>query len=76
MDKWIQKAHLHKGKLHHELGIPIGEKIPEKELQDILHADPGEVIHEHLDHHMKNIHVTPHLKKEAQLAENLRHLHH
>jgi hypothetical protein len=31
-DKWIQGAIKHPGALHKELGIPKGEKIPEKKL--------------------------------------------
>ena len=32
-DKWIQKAvGKHKGKLHKELGVPEGEKIPAKKM--------------------------------------------
>ncbi len=33
-EKWIQKAipKSHRGKLHKELGVPIGEKIPAKKL--------------------------------------------
>ncbi len=31
-EKWIQKAIKHPGKLHRELGVPEGEKIPQKKL--------------------------------------------
>lgn len=31
-DKWISKAIKHPGKLHRELGVPQGEKIPAKKL--------------------------------------------
>lgn len=30
--KWIQKAIKHPGKLHRELGVPEGEKIPAKKM--------------------------------------------
>ncbi len=30
---WIQDATKHKGALHKNLGIPIGEKIPEEKLE-------------------------------------------
>lgn len=30
--KWIQKAHIKKGALHKELGVPEGKKIPAKKL--------------------------------------------
>jgi hypothetical protein len=31
-EKFIQKMHMKKGKLHRELGVPEGEKIPEKKM--------------------------------------------
>lgn len=31
-EKWIKKAIKHPGKLHRELGIPEGEKIPAKKM--------------------------------------------
>jgi hypothetical protein len=30
--KWIQDMHMKKGALHKEMGVPAGEKIPEKKL--------------------------------------------
>lgn len=40
-DKWIQKAlpKSSKGKLHKELGVPEGKKIPEKKLEKAEHSD-------------------------------------
>ena len=32
--KWIQGAIKHPGALHKELGVPKGEKIPEKKLKE------------------------------------------
>lgn len=32
-EKWIAKAIKHPGKLHKELGVPEGKKIPEKKLK-------------------------------------------
>jgi hypothetical protein len=32
-EKWIQKAHIKKGALHKEMGIPEGKKIPVKKLK-------------------------------------------
>lgn len=32
-EKWIQKAHIKKGALHKELGVPMGKKIPAKKLK-------------------------------------------
>ena len=31
-EKWIKGAIKHKGKLHRELGVPEGKKIPEKKM--------------------------------------------
>jgi len=38
--KWIQKAlpKSSKGKLHHQLGVPEGEKIPESKLKKAQHS--------------------------------------
>jgi len=32
-EKWIQDAHIKKGALHREMGVPIGKKIPESRLK-------------------------------------------
>ena len=39
-EKWIQKAipKAHRGKLHRELGVPEGEKIPAKKLAKAEHS--------------------------------------
>ena len=38
-EKWIQKAvSKHPGKLHRELGVPQGEKIPAKKLKKAEHS--------------------------------------
>jgi hypothetical protein len=37
-EKWIQKAHIKKGALHRELGVPEGKKIPEKKLKKAEHS--------------------------------------
>ena len=37
-EKWIQGAIKHKGKLHRELGVPEGEKIPAKKLSKAEHS--------------------------------------
>lgn len=37
-EKWIQKAIKHPGKLHRELGVPQGEKIPAKKLVKAEHS--------------------------------------
>lgn len=37
-EKWIKKAIKHPGKLHRELGVPQGEKIPAKKLEKAEHS--------------------------------------
>jgi hypothetical protein len=65
---FIQAAHLHKGALHHQLGYGIHDKIPSGVLGDVMHASVGEHVHGHT--------VTQLMKKRAQLALTLRHMHH
>lgn len=36
--KWIQGAIKHPGKLHRELGVPEGKKIPAKKLNKAAHS--------------------------------------
>lgn len=36
--KFIKKAIKHPGKLHRELGVPEGEKIPAKKMKKALHS--------------------------------------
>ncbi len=31
--KWIQKAHIKKGALHKQLGVPEGKNIPERKIK-------------------------------------------
>lgn len=38
-DKWIAGAVKHPGSLHRSLGVPQGEKIPEKKLAKAEHSD-------------------------------------
>ena len=37
-EKWIQGAHIKKGALHKELGVPAGKKISEKKLEKAEHS--------------------------------------
>ena len=37
-EKFIQKAIKHPGKLHRALGVPEGDKIPEKKLKKAEHS--------------------------------------
>jgi len=68
MNYWIQNAHLKKGTLHHQLGYGLHEKIPKGVLGEVMHAKLGEHVHGHT--------VTPLMKKRANMALNLEHLHH
>jgi len=63
---WIQKTGIkrHPGKLHKQLGIPYGKKIPSKLLTDIAKANVGTKVRGHK--------VTGLLKKRAVLAKTLR----
>jgi hypothetical protein len=36
--KWIQGAHLKKGALHREMGVPLDKKIPDKKLEKAEHS--------------------------------------
>jgi hypothetical protein len=35
---WIERAHLQKGVLRTELGIPEGEDIPRERLEELVHS--------------------------------------
>ena len=37
-ENFIQKMHMKKGALHKSLGVPQGEKIPEKKLEKAEHS--------------------------------------
>ena len=37
-ENWISGAIKHKGALHKSLGVPAGEKIPEKKLEKAEHS--------------------------------------
>lgn len=67
-NRWIQGAHLKKGTLHEQLGIPQGQNIPTGILNEIKTAKVGG--------HVKGPHgaipVTGLLKRRANLAKTLR----
>lgn len=67
--KWIQQAHIKKGALHKQLGIPENEKIPITYLVAIRNAPMWKKFQ--LAHNMKWITVTPLLKHRVQFALNL-----
>lgn len=39
--KWIQRAIKKPGALHRELGVPLGQKIPDKKLEKASHSSDG-----------------------------------
>jgi hypothetical protein len=45
-EKWIQKAVKHPGKLHRDLGVPQGEKIPAKKLAKAKHSNSPSIRRE------------------------------
>jgi hypothetical protein len=45
-DKWIQKAIKHPGKLHRDLGVPQGQKIPAKKLAKATHSKNASIRRE------------------------------
>lgn len=53
---WISGAIQHKGALHKELGVPEGEKIPEKKLKKAEHAGGKEGKRARLAETLKSMH--------------------
>ncbi|MFH1607631.1 MAG: hypothetical protein ABIA78_00695 [archaeon] len=72
MKFWIQKAIHRPGKLHKELGISKGEKIPIKLLNAIIKAKAGQTIKNPTKKGKKKILVTRGLERRAILAKNLK----
>lgn len=55
--KWIAKAIKNPGALHKSLGVPQGEKIPEKKLQKAMHSkNPTLVRRARLAETLKKLH--------------------
>jgi hypothetical protein len=72
--KWIQKA-IHKpGRLHSDLGISEGDKIPMKLLDMIVKAKVGETIKNPTLKGKKRILVTRKIEQRAILARNLKRI--
>ena len=67
---WIRKAHLKKGTLSRQLGIPEDENIPNLLLEEIKYSKIGTYI----TFRYKHIKVTRLLKQRAQLAINLKNI--
>ena len=56
-EKWIAKAIKHPGKLHRELGVPEGKKIPAKKLKAAEHSkNPKERKRAFLAETLKKLH--------------------
>lgn len=71
---WIQKAIHRPGKLHSELGIPKGEKIPMQLLNAIVNAKAGQTIKNPTTKGKKRIKVSRGIERRAILARNLKRL--
>ncbi len=72
--RWIQRAVHKPGKLHSDLGIPKGEKIPMSLLNKIVGAKAGETITNPTSIGKKKIKVTRKLEQRAILARNLKRI--
>lgn len=55
-EKWIQAAHIKKGALHKQLGVPEGKKIPEKKLKAAEKKGGLEGKRAHLAENLKRLH--------------------
>lgn len=56
-DHWISGAIKHPGALHRELGVPEGQKIPEKKIMKAEHSDnPLERKRAHLAETLSHFH--------------------
>jgi hypothetical protein len=72
--KWIQRAIHRPGKLHSDLKIPGGEKIPMVLLNKIVKAKAGQTISNPTKVGKKRILVTRKIEQRAILARNLKRL--
>lgn len=73
--RWIQRALHRPGKLHSDLGIPKGEKIPMPLLNAIIKAKAGDIIKNPTRVGHRKIKVTRKIEQRAILARNLKNLH-
>lgn len=55
-EKWIQKAHIKKGALHKQLGVPEGKKIPESKLKSAEKKGGKVAKRAHLAETLKGLH--------------------
>jgi len=74
--KWIQRAIHRPGRLHRDLGIKEGEKIPLSLLNTIISAKAGQTIKNPTSKGRKRILVTRKLEQRVILARNLKNLKH
>jgi len=74
MKKWIQRAISRPGKLHRDLGIPKGEKIPMSLLNKIVSAKAGDKIINPTKVGNKKILVSRKIEQRAILARNLKRI--
>ena len=74
VQRWIQKAISRPGRLHSNLKIPKGVKIPMKLLDAIVKATAGQTIGNPTNVGKKRIKVTRKLEQRAILARNLKKL--
>ena len=72
--RWIQKAVHRPGKLHSDLEIPEGKKIPMQLLNAIIRAKAGDTIKNPTSVGKKRILVTRRIEQRAILARNLKNL--
>lgn len=75
VEKWIQRAIKRPGRLHRDLGIPKGTKIPMKLLDAIIKAKAGDVIKNPTKVGNKKILVTRRIEQRAILVRNLKNIH-
>ena len=72
--KWIQEAGVKSGALSRQLGIPEEQNIPFTLLEDIVGAEPGDVVVNPTKVGNRRIHVTALLKKRANFALNVKRI--
>ncbi len=70
--RWIQRAIHRPGKLHSDLGVPKGTKIPMTLLDKIINAKAGQTITNLSKVGKKRIKVTRKIEQRAILARNLK----
>ena len=72
--RWIQKAIHRSGKLHSNLSVSKGTKIPMVLLNKIVAAKAGETVTNPTSVGRKKIKVTRQLEQRAILARNLKRI--